>query len=130
MIQAIALVLDLAPEHWSSGTRMVAIALADYANTDTGHAWPSISKLARRTGLSERQVQRHLRVIELDGWIVKGPERQGTTLWIWAKRVRLDDRRGDMSVTGGVTWVSPLPRGRGVTPMSPKPLLLNHHENR
>lgn len=130
MIQAIALVLDFAPEHWSSGTRMVAIALADYANTDTGHAWPSIRNLARRTGLSERQVQRHLRVIESDGWIVKGPERQGSTLWIWVKRIRLDDRRGDIHVTGGVTPASPLPRGGRVTSTSPKPLVLNHHENR
>ena len=130
MIQAIAMVLDFAPSHWSSGTRMVAVCLADYANTDTGHAWPSVFNLSRRTGLSERMVQRHLRVIEADGWIVKGPERQGSTLWIWARRVRLDDSRGDTSVTGGVTSVSPPHRGGGVTPASPKPLVLNHQMKR
>jgi len=111
MIQGIALVLDFAPEHWSTGTRMVAIALADYANTDTGEAWPSVRNLARRSGLSPRQVQRHLRVIEADGWIRRGnnkPGRPGTTLWIWNKRIRLPPLRGDTSVTGGVTSVSPL----------------------
>lgn len=104
MIQAIALVLDFAPDHWTSGTRMVAIALGDYANTDTGEAWPSVRNIARRSGLSERQVQRHLRIIEADGWITRGSPlragRHGTTLWIWAKRVRL-------------------PPSRGVTPTSP-----------
>lgn len=104
MIQAIALVLDFAPEHWTSGTRMVAIALADYANTDTGEAWPSVRNIARRSGLSERQVQRHLRIIEEDGWIRRGNPlragRPGTTLWIWAKRVR-------MAPGGGVTPTSP-----------------------
>lgn len=112
MIQGISLVLDFAPEDWSAGTRLVAIALADYANTDTGEAWPSVRNIGRRTGLSERQVQRHLRIIEADGWIRKGPigrtGRNGTTLWIWARRVRIAPSRGDMDVTPGVTRTSPL----------------------
>ena len=130
MIQAIALVLDFAPAHWSSGTRMVAIALADYANTDTGYAWPSIANLSRRTGLCKRQVQRNLRIIEADGWIKKGPDLQRSTLWIWQQRIRLDDSRGDTHVTHGVTSTSPRHRGEGVTSTSPKPLSLNHHMNR
>ena len=130
MIQAIALVLDFAPAHWSSGTRMVAIALADYANTDTGYAWPSIANLSRRTGLCERQVQRNLRIIEADGWIRKGPDLQRSTLWIWQQRIRLDDPMGDIHVTHGVTSTSPRHRGEGVTSTSPKPLVLNHQMNR
>ena len=131
MIQAIAMVLDFAPAHWSSGTRMVAICVADYANSDTGWAWPSVRNMARRTGLSERQVQRHLRIIEADGWIRQGADTVGkTTLWIWERRVRLDDSRGDTHVTPGVTLVSPHARGAGVTPVSPNPLVLNHQLKR
>lgn len=111
MIQAIALVLDFAPEHWTSGTRMVAIALADYANTDNGHAWPSIANLSRRSGLSTRQVQRCLRQIEKDGWIERiDTHRLGTTLWIWRKRIGVG---GDTHVTPPMTPVSPPLRGRG-----------------
>ena len=89
MIQAIALVLDFATPHWSPSTRMVAVALADYANTDNGHAWPSVANLARRSGLSTRQVQRCLRQIEKDGWIERQPDTHslGTTLWTWRKRI-------------------------------------------
>jgi hypothetical protein len=130
MIQAIAMVLDFAPDHWTSGTRLVAICLGDYANSDTGKAWPSIRSISRRTGLSERMVQRHLRIIEADGWIIDGQNGKGSTLWIWNKRVRLDDTRGDIHVTHGVTPTSPPHRGTGVTCTSPKPLVLNHHQNR
>ncbi|CAB4185931.1 Helix-turn-helix domain containing protein [uncultured Caudovirales phage] len=128
MIQAIAMVLDFAPVHWSPSTRMVAIALADYANTDTGHCWPSIANLARRSGLSLRQVQRCLREIETEGWIERdGVHRVGTNLWIWRKRFRVV---GDTHVTPPVTPVSPPHRGTGVTPVSPEPLVLNHQINR
>jgi Helix-turn-helix domain len=111
MIQAIALVLDFAPPHWTPSTRMVAIALADYANSDTGHCWPSIASLSRRSGVSVRQVQRCLREIEADGWIERtSVHRVGTNLWIWRKRIKLG---GDMGVTPGVTPMSPLVRGKG-----------------
>lgn len=131
MIQAISMVLDFAPEHWTSGTRMVAICVADYANSDSGWAWPSVRNMARRTGLSERQVQRHLRIIEADGWIRQGADTVGkTTLWIWERRLRLDDTGGDMHVTPRVTPTSPSHRGTGVTCTSPNPLVLNHHVNR
>ena len=112
MIQAIALVLDFAPAHWSPSTRMVAIALADYANTDTGLCWPSISSLSRRSGVSGRQVQRCLREIEADGWIERtaGVHKVGTNLWTWRKRISVG---GDTHVTPPLTPVSPPLRGEG-----------------
>ena len=111
MIQAIALVLDFAPAHWTPSTRMVAIALADYSNGDNGLAWPSIANLSRRSGVSVRQVQRCLKDIEADGWIAKvGIHSRGTNLWTWRKRIGVG---GDTHVTGGVTPMSPLPRGEG-----------------
>ena len=111
MIQAIALVLDFAPAHWTPSTRMVAIALADYSNGDNGLAWPSVANLSRRSGVSVRQVQRCLRDIEADGWIVKaGIHSRGTNLWIWNKRISLG---GDTHVTLPLTLVSPPLRGTG-----------------
>jgi hypothetical protein len=111
MIQAIALVLDFAPAHWAPSTRMVAIALADYSNGDNGLAWPSVANLSRRSGVSVRQVQRCLRDIEADGWIVKaGIHSRGTNLWIWNKRISLG---GDTHVTPPLTLVSPPLRGMG-----------------
>ena len=111
MIQAIALVLDFAPAHWTPSTRMVAIALADYSNGDNGLAWPSVANLSRRSGVSVRQVQRCLRDIEADGWIVKaGIHNRGTNLWIWNKRISLG---GDTNVTPPLTLVSPPLRGTG-----------------
>ena len=111
MIQAIALVLDFAPAHWTPSTRMVAIALADYSNGDNGLAWPSIANLSRRSGVSVRQVQRCLKEIESDGWIVKaGIHSRGTNLWIWNKRISLG---GDTHVTLPLTLVSPPLRGTG-----------------
>jgi hypothetical protein len=43
--------------------RLVLLALADCANHE-GECWPSIATLVRKTGASERTVQRALRVIE------------------------------------------------------------------
>ena len=111
MIQAIALVLDFAPAHWTPSTRMVAIALADYSNGDNGLAWPSVANLSRRSGVSVRQVQRCLKNIEADGWIVKaGIHSRGTNLWIWNKRISVG---GDTHVTPPLTLVSPPLRGTG-----------------
>ena len=111
MIQAIALVLDFAPAHWTPSTRMVAIAIADYSNGDNGLAWPSVANLSRRSGVSGRQVQRGLREIEADGWIERTRfHKVGTNLWIWHKRIGLG---GDTHVTPRVTPVSPLLRGEG-----------------
>jgi len=46
--------------------KLVLLALADFANKG-GVAWPSILTLARKTGLSPRQVQRLLRKLEVAG---------------------------------------------------------------
>lgn len=85
-----ALVLDFAPAHWSSGLRMVALALADRVNQDY-EAWPSLEDLSRRSGICERQVRKHLRQLESEGIIRNCGQRIiGTqaysNLWIWLWR--------------------------------------------
>jgi hypothetical protein len=118
-IQAIVAVLDFAPDHWSSGVRMVAIAMADRVNMDEGGScWPSIADIGRRTGLDRRTVQRHLRTLEDEGWIQNHGQRPGTTggqpvsnRWTWEAWL---GRRGDTGVRGrGGMGVTPLVRDRG-----------------
>ena len=46
--------------------KFVLMALADAAGDD-GYCWPSIPTLARKTGMSERSVQRILRILEKSG---------------------------------------------------------------
>ena len=46
--------------------KLVTLALANYAN-DKGSAWPSVETLAKKTGLSKRQIQRLLPQIEKAG---------------------------------------------------------------
>lgn len=92
-IHAMTMVLDFAPSHWSSGTRMVAIALADRVNQEW-LAWPSLEDLARRTGLSTRQVRSHLRQLETEGVIVQNVQRRPngtrqTNLWTWLWKIEL-----------------------------------------
>lgn len=48
--------------------RLIMLALADHAD-DTGRCYPSIVRLAQRTGLSERAVRTNIRTLELSGYI-------------------------------------------------------------
>lgn len=68
-IRAMAWVLDLIPRHLSPTVRHVALVLADHVNDSTDEAWPSISRIAERTGHHPRTVQRALRELELAGVI-------------------------------------------------------------
>lgn len=45
-----------------SNVRLMAITLIDFLNAESGYlvAWPSVSRLAKRLGISERTAKRHL----------------------------------------------------------------------
>lgn len=86
-IQAVSLVLDHAPAHWNTGTRLVAIALADRVGSDNT-CWPSIEDICARTGLRPRMAKYHLRYLEEEGVIAREPRRRGngsqqSNLWVW-----------------------------------------------
>lgn len=55
---------------FSPTEKLVFLALADCAN-DEGVAWPSISTIARKTGVGERTVQRAIREGEKSGLIAR-----------------------------------------------------------
>lgn len=73
--------------------RLVLLALADAAN-DTGRCWPSVPTLMKKTGLSERTVQRSLSELESMGWVSKGLRNGHSTLYV----VR-NPRQADTPVT-------------------------------
>lgn len=60
---------------WSNSTsapvdRLVLLAIADCANDDGAEAYPSMSRLAGKTGLSVRSVQRSINQLSADGELV------------------------------------------------------------
>jgi DNA-binding transcriptional ArsR family regulator len=54
-----------------SGTSAVWWAVATYANNRTGIAYPTVTTLAKATGLSEPTVSRHTRLAEAKGYLLK-----------------------------------------------------------
>jgi hypothetical protein len=129
MIQAIATVLDFAPEDWSPSMRIVAIALADRVNSDW-EAWPSIADISRRTGLSERMVQYNIRDLEQAGVIERLGQKRNrrgqpvSNLWKWRWALALGVQP---TAPLGVQPVAPPSLTGGVQPIAPKPLVTNHH---
>lgn len=67
---------------------LVALALADCANSDTGLAWPALENLAAKSRTSVRGAQEAIREMENDGkleiQVAKGP--RGTNLYLFTPR--------------------------------------------
>ena len=55
--------VELAPQ-----VKFVLVALADHADSE-GICWPSVALLRKKTGLSRRQIQRHLKALRESGEI-------------------------------------------------------------
>lgn len=63
----------------SSASKLILVFLADMANPANDDAcWPSIAYIVKHTGLSERTVQTHLKLLEKAGHITMVP-RKGTS---------------------------------------------------
>lgn len=119
--------------HLKPAERLVLIAMAEPCDVDGRKSFLAVSTLAKRTGLSDRQVARIVRAIEGSGHIVRATD-QGPAEYIRADRrpvvydlaMRSKNRsypqpRGDTD-----DMSSRAPRGdksgrHGVTPMSDEP---------
>jgi hypothetical protein len=106
----------------SQGQLLVLLALADNADEDTRSAWPSVKTLARKTVLSERQVQHCLRSLAekkiIDIEPNAGPA--GTNVYRVRKPSEWGGEKtagGELHFTGGVNSTSP----GGVNSTSPEP---------
>lgn len=63
-------------------TRLVALALADYAHPDGSNAWPAVGTIARKARVDERTVQRALRWLERNCEIVQtGTTKNGVAIY-------------------------------------------------
>ena len=131
---------------YSSGTLLVLLAMADYAD-DRCTCRPSVSSLAQKARLTDRQVQRILRKLEADGAITtvgKYPTRTGSPIAIYqinlvmlSKGVKMspieNSAKGDICTLRRVTSETTkgdIRSGRRVTPMSPDPSLDPSEEGR
>ena len=108
------------------GTRLVILALADYADERGGSCWPSVKTICQETLLSERQVQYALRALEQMGEIVveqKGGGRRSTKYRLIMAEVQnlhpSENGRGAMDCTPEVQPVAPDP---SVEPPEDQPL--------
>ena len=72
-----------ASEHGPSdpSTRHVLMVLALHMSAEGDHAWPSQVLLARRSGLSERSVRRHLDNAQATGWLVISRRKRTGQAW-------------------------------------------------
>lgn len=63
--------------------RLIMLALADHAD-DEGRCYPSIARLCRRTGLTERAVQSNIRKLQDAGYVAVqlGAGRSGSNLYL------------------------------------------------
>jgi hypothetical protein len=112
----------------SRSDREVLLALADYAEDDGTRVYPSVGRLAWKTDLSERQIQRALANLRERGLIV--PVRYASGGKGHATEYRIDlskgelkpayaaDQKGDVIVSpfeevNGDVIVSPLPGSKG-----------------
>lgn len=111
-------------EEFNSEAKFIATVYADHAWEDGTHAYPAIETVAKRTGFSERTVQRYLRTLEKmiltpDG---KGP--RGTNKYKFVLHETEDGsvglvlRRGD-SLTPPVKTEKPADSGDTQTPRQP-----------
>ncbi len=78
---SIAIMSQLFKAHLgSTGRKMLAVRLADFADDDGKGIWPTVGRLARETELSERKVQRTLAEFVDEGLLIvvkKGGSRPG-----------------------------------------------------
>jgi DNA-binding transcriptional ArsR family regulator len=85
--------------------KMVLLVIADHANDDGTNAWPGIATIARKTSISERSVQRHLKTLE-DANLITIIKQGGGN-----KHTRNDRRpnRYDVNLKAlkAITWVDP-----------------------
>jgi len=101
-VKVMGLVWDI--EGLTSAEKLVLLAYADHASHDGSGIWPSINKIARKTSLSRRTVQRATKNLEDMGWLINyGHHESGTNLW----RIPIPYIGGDTMTPPGVQEIHP-----------------------
>lgn len=96
--------------------KLVLLSLADHANQETSKCWPSVPRMARRTGVSKRQVQRCIKELELAQHITVLLRRGESSIYFVHPRpeVTLDSVSPATSADGSDDAVTPHPRPHDV----------------
>lgn len=110
--------------------RMVALAIADHAHDDGTHIFPGVERLAVKTMLSVRTIQRVLVEMQADGWLIKvGQYNRGRGIATefkiseeWIKGDKLSPFSGDKRVTNDAQKGDKLSQ-KGDTAVSAQPSL-------
>ena len=120
-IELVARVLNTFVE--PASCKLTLIGLANHANPDGTHVFPSVATLARYVQCDPRTIQRHLRILEAGGWIETVSEahryRPNEYLLRGDRLSPLGYVRGDTGDRSGVTPVS----GREDIAVSPRPVI-------
>lgn len=113
--------------------KMVLLAYADHADHDGKNIYPSIGRIAWKTGYKDRRVQQITRTLEKNGILIEDGEGPGgTNKWkIAVDKLpqRPDYNNLDKTLTGGGANFAPGGASHctgGVHPIAPEPSL-NHH---
>ena len=121
-VQALGWVLQNSPAKLAD--RLVLIAIADHASSETGQAWPSVSRLMTYSRLSERSVRASLRNLRDSGQITVEPSggphgvNVYTVVMTPAESAPLQDLQGAGFASGGVQSLPPVG-----AESAPKPLI-------
>lgn len=85
------------------GEKLLLLALADHADYDGNHIFPSVARQSWKTGISERQVQRLLRKLEARQILISVAHRKGGRGWATEYRIDLSagnqrsfEKKGDI----------------------------------
>lgn len=95
----------------SRSARHVLLLLANCANEDGQHAFPSVARMARESGLSERAVQSALRELEAIGVIRKGEQRAASL------HIKRQDKR---PIVYDIVMIEAPARGENAAPREPE----------
>ena len=124
-------------QRYEAGTLLVLLAMADYANDEDHTCHPSIGRLADKSRLSRRQVQRIMDRLKTDGVITpvgEHPVRNGSPIVVYRINTEtlakgdIDNSKGDTmsplaaETVANVTLKCDTHVTPGVTPMSHDPL--------
>lgn len=131
-IRAMAQVFDFAPLEWSSAERLVALIIADHVGDSTGECFPSVERIAQRSGITSRQVQRIIRRLELYGVVEVRPRfennRQTSNIYAWRDLWTITTMPA-LDVTQGDDSDDILGDDTGVTLGGGAHVVQNHHKN-
>lgn len=129
-VQAISWVIDESKH--KLGNLVVLLMIANHAKSDGSGAWPSVPTLARESRMSERQVQRCIRLLEKSGelQVSNGTGPHGCNVYAISTGVTNCHQGGRQIGHRGVTFTTE----RGDIAVSPEPSLTvlkgNRHKPR